>query len=135
MSPRSEVPKNETRIIADRHSPILASKSQNWSSGPRPETRPATSTMKANSFFRSKLWSRPPQGNLEKDAGKQYRDHSARSTSSINLGSRTTPYKTCYFVCIYIYIYIYMSELFYPPAPNRTLTTVTKTKSLRSYSL
>ena len=49
-------------------------------------------------LFRSKLWSRPPQGNLEKDAGKQYRDHSARSTSSINLGSRTTPYKTCYFV-------------------------------------
>ena len=34
--------------------------------------------MKAT-FFRSKLWSRPPQGNLEEDERKQYRDHSPRN--------------------------------------------------------
>ena len=117
MSPRSEVPKNETRIIADRHSQILASKSQNWSSGPRPETRPATSTMKANSFFGASFGQDRPRASWKKMQGSniEITQQDQRVRLTLDQGQRRTRrailYADAYNASssIYIYIYIYMA--------------------------
>ena len=72
MSPRSKVPKNETRIIADFGVEIaereLGATTRNNARKIHDESQLCSG---------SKLWSRPPQGNVEKDERKQYRDHSS----------------------------------------------------------
>ena len=46
----------------------------------------------------SKLWSRLAQGNVEKMNGSSIEITRQVPTSSMNLGSKTTPHETCYFV-------------------------------------
>ena len=83
----------------------------------------------------SKLWSRPPQGNVEKDERKQYRDHSSgtnefdepwikdNAARDVLFCTRMRTMQALVYiyiyiererercVCIYIYIYIYHTRL------------------------
>ena len=66
----------------------------------------------------SKLWSRPPQGNVEKDERKQYRDHSSGTNEFDEPWIKDNAAQDVLFctrmrtmqALVYIYIYIYVKQ-------------------------
>ena len=93
----------------------LIDRCDKWELGATTRNKASNIHDESQFLFRSKLWSRPPQGNLEKDKGKQYRDHSSRTNEFDEPWIKDNAAQDVLFctrmrtmqALVYIYIYIH----------------------------